>query len=137
MLSFRIPGTPVISVVRSQRLVALASFCIATSAACASAPDIAGLQRQIDALNERVQHLEQELSMGVAINPARKVQPQPGGWRTPENWKLLAAGMEVAEVLRILGEPERTKTISKFEIWYYGDGLVRLYLNRLKSFEAP
>lgn len=95
------------------------------------------LQAEISALEARVQKLEQRWDEGVPVNPAIKIEPEPGGWRNAKNWKLLDDGMQYDEVLRILGEPDRTKSIKKFEHWIYGDGRVRLYLNRLKSWEKP
>ncbi len=95
------------------------------------------LERKIAALEARVQKLEQRWDKGVPVNRALQIEPEPGGWRNAENWKLLGRGMPYDEVLRILGEPDNTKKIQKFEHWFYGDGKARLYLNRLKSWEVP
>jgi len=95
------------------------------------------LEAEVSALKARVQKLEQRWEKGVPVNRAIKIEPVPGGWRSTKNWKLLGEGMQYDEVLRILGEPDKTKTIKKFEHWIYGDGRVRLYLNRLKSWEIP
>lgn len=95
------------------------------------------LERELATLEARVQKLEARWEKGVPMNRALKIEPEPGGWRNAENWALLGRGMPYDEVLRILGEPDNTKTIKKFEHWYYGDGKARLYLNRLKSWEVP
>ena len=95
------------------------------------------LERKIATLETRIERLEQRWEKGVPMNRALKIEPEPGGWRNVENWKLLGRGMPYDEVLRILGEPDNTKTIRKFEYWHYGDGKARLYLNRLKSWEVP
>ncbi len=99
--------------------------------------EIETLKQQVLDLQKRVERLEGEIEQGVPVNPARVVEPEPGGWRTAGNWNLLAKGMPYYEVIRILGEPDSTKTVRKFEYWYYGDGKLRLYLRRLKSWEVP
>lgn len=95
------------------------------------------LLQRIDALEARVQKLEQRWEKGLPVNRALKIEPEPGGWRNADNWKLLGRGMPYDDVLRILGEPDRTKRVQKFDYWHYGDGKVRLYLNRLKSWQIP
>ncbi|MBT8474802.1 MAG: hypothetical protein KJO78_04945, partial [Alphaproteobacteria bacterium] len=65
------------------------------------------------------------------------VEPVPGGWRKAHNWNLLRAGMSDYEVVEILGEPDREKTVKKFDFWYYGDGKLSVYLRRLKGWEIP
>ena len=40
-------------------------------------------------------------------------------------------------VKAILGEPDRQKTVKKFEFWYYGDAKLSVYLRRLKGWEIP
>ena len=116
-------------------------FCVgfpgAALAADPASSQVEQLERRIVELEERVQRLEQRWEKGVPMNRALKIEPEPGGWHNAENWKLLARGMPYDEVLRILGEPDNTKTIKKFEYWHYGDGKARLYLKRLKSWEVP
>lgn len=109
----------------------------APSAADPAQQQLERLQRQVTALEARVQQLEQRWEKGVPMNRALKIEPEPGGWRNATNWTLLADGMPYDEVLRILGEPDNTRTIKKFEYWHYGDGKARLYLNRLKSWKKP
>ena len=110
---------------------------VAVPADDAAQSRIEQLERKIDNLEARLLKLEQRWEKGVPMNRALKIEPEPGGWRNAENWKLLGRGMPYDEVLRILGEPDSTKTIKKFEHWRYGDGKARLYLNRLKSWEVP
>jgi hypothetical protein len=136
-MSNRIPavasGAPVLAVL-------LVSGIPAPAPAAEPAPDserIEVLQRQVSDLQVRVERLEAELREGVPVNPARKVQPVPGGWRKVANWNLLAKGLDHAEVEEILGAPQSRKTVSKFEFWGYADGKVRFYLRRLKSWEPP
>lgn len=112
------------------------SIGLATSAQAAESAEIDALKRELTALRQRVEKLEQELSLGVPVNPARKVEAKPGGAATADNWRLLAKGMEKYRVIEILGEPVDTKSVSKFEIWDYPQGSVRFYLGRLKS-SAP
>jgi hypothetical protein len=95
------------------------------------------LRQQILDLQKRVERLEGEVEQGVSPNVAQELQQVAGGWRKAHNWKLLAEGMTPYRVKEVLGEPERQKTVKKFEFWYYGDGKVRLYLRRLKSWDVP
>lgn len=110
---------------------------VAAADPAAEGPGIEALQRQVRDLQTRVDRLEATLREGVPVNPARTVQPLPGGWRQAANWQLLSKGMEPHEVAEILGEPQRRRSGKKFEYWEYGDGLARLYLRRLKSWEVP
>jgi hypothetical protein len=116
--------------------VALALLASAPPAAFSASPDaeIEALRAELAALRVRVERLEKDVDEGVAINPARKVQPQPGGADNPKNWKLLAKGMEADRVVEILGTPGKTKSVKKHEIWYYPNGKTTFYLRRLKSF---
>ena len=98
---------------------------------------IEALRQQLRDLQERVERLESEVEQAVPVNMAPKVEPVAGGWRKEHNWKLLAEGMSDYEVKAILGEPDRQKTVKKFEFWYYGDGNLRVYMRRLKSWDIP
>jgi hypothetical protein len=98
---------------------------------------IEALKQQLRDLQERVERLESEVEQGVPVNMAPKVEPVPGGWRKEHNWKLLAEGMSDYEVKAILGEPDRQKTVKKFEFWYYGDSKLSVYMRRLKSWDIP
>ncbi|MDJ0738376.1 MAG: hypothetical protein QNJ91_01585 [Gammaproteobacteria bacterium] len=102
-----------------------------------AAQQIERLQQQVETLEARLDALESRIDAGVPTNKALKVEPKPGGWRNAANWGLLARNMPKEEVMRILGEPDNSKTIKKFEHWLYGDGRARLYLNRLKSWDIP
>ena len=112
-------------------------FSGAALAAPSQSAEIEVLKQQVLDLQKRVERLEGEIEQGVPVNPGRVVEPEPGGWRTAGNWDLLAKGLPYYEIIRILGEPESTKRVKKFEYWYYGDGKLRLYLRRLKSWEVP
>jgi hypothetical protein len=94
-------------------------------------------RQQILDLQKRVERLEGEVEQGVPVNMARKVEPVPGGWRKAHNWNLLEAGMSDYEVIEILGEPDREKTVKKFDFWYYGDGKLSVYMRRLKGWDIP
>jgi hypothetical protein len=120
-------------------LIGLISATPVPSAADAApdGPSIEALQQQIRALQKRVDRLEATIQQGVPVNPAQTVQPVPGGWKKEANWNLLSKGMTTDEVSEILGEPQRRRSVNKFEFWEYGDGLARLYLRRLKSWEIP
>ena len=109
----------------------------ATPSAQAENQEIEALQDQIRELRLRVDRLEGKMHEGMPVNLARQVEPVPGGWRAPSNWKLLEKGMEEARIIAILGEPQRSKAIRKFEYLTYGDGEIRLYLGRLSSWDAP
>ena len=105
--------------------------------AAAMAGEIEFLKEQIRDLQARVDKLEGKVQQGIPVNVALKVEPVPGGWRKESNWKLLNEGMMNQRVVEILGEPQDRKTVNKFEYWYYGDGMVGLYLRRLKSWKLP
>ena len=100
-------------------------------------PTTEELQQQIRELQTRVDRLEATIQQGVPVNPAQTVQPIPGGWKKEANWNLLTKGMTTHEVTEILAEPQRRRSVNKFEFWEYGDGLARFYLRRLKSWEIP
>ena len=95
------------------------------------------LRQQILDLQKRVERLEGKVEQGVPVSMARKVEPVPGGWRKAHNWNLLEAGMSDYKIIEILGEPDRQKTVKKFDFWYYGDGKLSVYMRRLKSWDLP
>jgi hypothetical protein len=96
------------------------------------------LRQQVRDLQTRVEQLEGRVQQGLPVNRALEVQPVEGGWRQEFNWSLLDRGMQTSRVSEILGEPERKRSVSKFDYWHYGDdGLLRFYLGRLKSWEVP
>ena len=99
--------------------------------------DFEALQQQILELRERVERLEARMAQGTPVNRAEEVEPVPGGWRKAFNWNLLVRGMTMEEVIEILGEPQDRRSANKYEFWEYGDGLVRMYLRRLRSWDIP
>lgn len=126
----------------SRRFLAGMAFFIVTGPGVAGAQvstdaQLKALQQEIAELRSRVQRLEQELSAGVAVNPARVVQPVAGGWHATHNWDLMEKGLSQQRVVEILGEAESSRRINKFEIWQYGEGTVKFYLGRVKSWERP
>jgi hypothetical protein len=122
-------------------LLALCLLSLATLPAgaqdTAPASEIELLRQQVEDLQARVSRLEDEIEQGMPVNVARSVEPVPGGWRKMTNWKRLAGGMDGHTVTRFLGEPDRKKTVKKFEFWYYGDGKASLYLGRLSDWDIP
>jgi len=86
------------------------SILLAPAAIASESTELQALQAEVAELRARVERLERDLTDGIAINPALE---------------------------EILGAPQRTKTIKKHVLWYYGDGKVTFYLRRLKSFEKP
>ncbi len=100
---------------------------------------IESLQQEVRELRERVERLEAERQQAAppVAQPVPPAGPTPGGWRTSSNWGLLEKGQTDEEVAAILGEPDNRRTVKKFELWEYGDGIVRFYLRRLKSWEIP
>lgn len=113
----------------------------ATAPVSAAAPDerqeLEALKQQVRDLQLRVSRLEANADHAASFDSDSAVQPFPGGWREPDNWKLLGKGMEDHKVLQILGEPEQRKTVGKHQFWSYGDGTVKIYLGRLSSVEPP
>ena len=136
-MSEKVPSA--VTGIRLSAALLLSAFAAAGLAAEPASPrqQIEELQRKVSDLEARIERLEAEIRQGVPVNPAREVQPVPGGWRAAANWGLLVAGQSEHEVAAILGEPENRKRVSKFEFWEYGDGRVRFYLRRLKSWEIP
>ena len=122
-------------------VVLLLSLLLVQPAFAADGPsedsEIEALKRQVLDLQTRLEHLEHRIEQGVPVNMALEVEPVAGGWRKEYNWRLLSEGMTDKRVREILGEPDRQKTVKKFEFWYYGDGKVRVYMRRLKSWEIP
>jgi hypothetical protein len=101
---------------------------------------IESLQQEVRELRKRVERLEAERERPApapVAQPAPPSEPVPGGWRTASNWGLLQKGQTDEEVAGILGEPDNRRSVRKFELWEYGDGIVRFYLRRLKSWEMP
>ena len=62
---------------------------------------------------------------------------KPGQWTDERNWRNLRGQMTEDDVRRLLGRPERTKTVGKFEYWYYDQYKVVFYLGRVDSWLAP
>jgi len=108
------------------------------SQATAADPEIEALKRQLLDLQQRVEKLESGLASTDAVVDA--VQPPkvvPGGWRKQANWRALDKGMEKHRVEEILGPREGSRRVGKFEYWSYGNGVLRFYFGRLKSWEIP
>ena len=102
------------------------------------ADEIEALRRQLHDLQMRVERLEkEERDASLSFSKEPDVEPVPGGWRKAHNWNLLKEGMTTYQVEEILGEPERQKTVKKFQFLYYGDGRVSVYLRRVKSWQVP
>ena len=119
--------------------VLLLGWLLAPAAATADlSAEVELLRQQVSDLQARVEQLEGRVQQGLPVNRALEVQPLACGWREEFNWSLLDGGMHTSRVSEILGEPERTRSVSKFDYWHYGeDGLLRFYLDRLKSWEVP
>ena len=101
------------------------------------AEEIEALKQQLKDLQARVERLEKREGMGLSFEVEPEMEPVPGSWRKAHNWNLLQEGMTHSQVKAILGEPDRQKTVKKFEFLYYGDGKVSIYLRRLKSWDIP
>lgn len=128
-----------LDLVRKGAVLALLSWWLLPAAAAADlSAEVELLRQQVRDLQARVEQLEGRVQQGLPVNRALEVQPVAGGWREEFNWSLLDDGMQTSRVSEILGEPERTRSVSKFDYWHYGDdGLLRFYLGRLKSWEVP
>ena len=101
------------------------------------AREIEVLKQQLKDLQLRVERLEKGRDQEFSFSTEPEVAPIDGGWRKLHNWNLLKEGMTSYQVKAVLGEPERQKTVKKFEFWYYGDAKVSVYLGRLKGWEIP
>ena len=110
----------------------------------AQSPESGDVRAEIDALKQQLLKLEkrvEELERRPASPSSRlsdmPPEPWPGGWRDERNWSSLRANMTRHQVLQLLGEPGDKRKVNKFEYWYYGEGKVVMYLNRLDSWTAP
>ena len=101
------------------------------------AREIEVLKQQLKDLQLRVERLEKGRDQEFSFSTEPEAEPIPGGWRKAHNWNLLKEGMTSYQVKAILGEPDRQKTVKKFEFWYYGDAKLSVYLRRLKGWEIP
>lgn len=118
-------------------LVLVASLFVSMQVAAAD-PEIEALKQQLLNLQQRVEKLEAGLaSTDAAVDAVQPPKVVPGGWRKQANWRVLDKGMETHRVEEILGEAESTRKVNKFEYWSYGNGLLRFYFGRLKSWEIP
>lgn len=124
---------------RNSVLTLMMALCApALFAAPADQSELEALRERIVELEARVQRLESELaSTDAALEAAKPPEVMPGGWRRQANWRVLEKGMEGFRVKEILGEPDNTRRARKFEYYEYGNGLVRFYLGRVKSWEVP
>jgi outer membrane murein-binding lipoprotein Lpp len=117
---------------------AVAGSGLLSTAVLASEADLQAMERRLQALEARVEKLEADLvATDAAVDAVQPLEPVPGGWRKKANWRVLDKGMQPHEVREVLGEPEDTRRVSKFEYWSYGNGLIRFYFNRVKSWELP
>ena len=78
--------------------------------------DVSTLRQQIEALEERIQHLE------LLLEDCREFQKEETageyGWQNKKNWRRLEKGMAESQVMSILGKP--TKVIKGIKVlWYY------------------
>lgn len=97
------------------------------------------LERKIAVLESRVESLERQARETAPGEPAAELPARifPAQWRDPRNWEHLKARMTEGEVEAILGQPDRTRSVGKFEYWYYGEYKVVFYLGRLDSWLTP
>ncbi|MCB1772968.1 MAG: hypothetical protein KDI88_05090 [Gammaproteobacteria bacterium] len=118
-------------------LVLFASSLFTLQVAAAD-PEIEALKQQLLDLQQRVEKLEAGLATtDAAVEAVKPPEVVPGGWRKQANWRVLDKGMETHRVEEILGAADSTRRVGKFEYWEYGNGLLRFYLGRLKSWEIP
>ena len=108
---------------RPVRILALCAVVASSLGAAPAEPDAETcaartrlLEKRLEALRARVQHLEHELA-------SRPKPPPREPWRDPAVWHELRTGMSQADVLRILGAPGRVTSYSGFQRWEYPDAL--------------
>jgi len=99
------------------------------------------IQTQLDALNKRLEQLEQmpqsrlpppdaatdTTATDVVDNPPPAVtpraQPEPAAYRKLEalraNWKQLQRGLSRTELSHLLGKPRSELTLDRQTLWYY------------------
>jgi hypothetical protein len=116
-----------------------AGLSLPVAAEPADSVEVERLRDRVSDLEARIERLEAGLAdTDAALEAAKPPEVVPGGWRQAANWRVLDKGLEGWRVREILGEPDDTWKVSKFEYYAYGDGgLVRFYLGRVKSWELP
>lgn len=108
--------------------------------------DEAGLQQQLEALQQRVTELERRLNtletpqIREAIRAATGPEA-PGQSEVASNWEFLKVGYSYEKVRELLGEPLQIKS-GAMEFWFYSDrGLegpfVKFLFNKVNSWKAP
>ena len=95
------------------------------------------LERKIEVLESRVRALEAQAGQATPAAVASPAQVSPGQWNDARNWRNLEGRMTESEVQEVLGRPDKTKSVGKFEYWYYGEYKVVFYLGRVDSWLAP
>jgi len=94
------------------------------------------LESLVAALIHRVSELEG--SDQSAERPAPVVRRE-AGWRDRSNWRRLQKGMSMAQVTRLLGEPDQVSTLTYTIIWRFGGGNVTFDArsNRVDGWSEP
>lgn len=126
--------------IQSGCLLLLAAISLpAATAEPADRAEVERLRDRVTELEARIERLEAGLATtDAALEASKPPEPVPGGWRKAANWRVLEKGLEGWRVREILGEPDRSWQVSKFEYYSYGDdGLVRFYLGRVRSWDTP
>ena len=91
--------------------------------------EIRDLRSRVEYLEKKVEIMNQTLTRMLAIldssPPASMGQQKSASdrlkWEDKQNWRRLRSGMSKAEVVSLLGEPDRIDKYSFFEVWQYGD----------------
>lgn len=73
----------------------------------------------IRALQQRINNLENQLQGNNSLGGASSVST--GNPKDLKNWRSLKNGMTEAQVLRLLGEPEKVSNYGSFYQWKYHD----------------
>jgi hypothetical protein len=103
-------------------LVALTGMPVSVMAA--DAPSNAEISRRLKALDDRIDRLERrekaERQRGQKSAAAKKADGKAVAakkYPTRADWKKVGVGMSEEEVRKILGEPLRTRSTAKHQIW--------------------
>jgi hypothetical protein len=112
--------------------VSTLTLAVASSALAQSGERIDQLEREVQALQQRLLKLE---AAAGASSP--KPVSSGLGWKSIANWRQLKNGLEPNNVRALLGEPNRING-GTWSVWFYpGNGSVNFYEDKVAAWREP